>query len=143
MIEQQKKKFKEVLEKTEEIKNFHEENIKELKDILDFMDKDLAVKESDNVDTIILKKYIEYGSMKEVQKYINDLGYRIKTDSYVGSRKYTIEDISQVVYPYQRYEDEEQRVINADEEFKEMAKKIHLYIYNSSYGKLRVKEFNK
>lgn len=141
MIEHQKNKFREVLKKTEAIKNLYEENVKELKDILDYMNKDISIKESDNVETIILKKYIEYGSIKNVCEFINDKGYRVTTK--YSNRKYTNEDVSKIIYPYQSYEDEEEIVINADEELKEIVKKIHLYIFNGSYGRLKVKEFNK
>lgn len=143
MLEHQKQKFGKLLEDTEKIRDFYNNSISEIKTILEYMDRDISIKEDDNIDTIILKKYIEYGNMKDVQKCINDLGYRIQTDSYIGSRKYTTEDISQTIYPYKRYEDDEQKVVNADEELKEVVKKIHIYMYNSSYGKLKVKEFNK
>lgn len=138
MIEYQKEKFKEVLEKTEAYKKFYEENIKELITIIDYMGRDISIKESDNVETIILKKYIEYGSIKNVCEFINEKGYRITTK--YSDRKYTKDDISQIIYPYKRY-DEEERVINADEELKEVAKKVHIYMACSSYGRLRVKEY--
>lgn len=139
MIEQQKRKFKEILEKTEEIKNFHEENIKELKYILDYMERDISIKESDNIETIILKKYIECGAIKRVCEFLNDNGYRLITKDY--NRKYTTDDVSQVIFPYKHNEDDEEKVINADEELKDVVKRMHLYIFNSSYGRLKVKEF--
>ncbi|EES48696.1 hypothetical protein NE172_08965 [Clostridium botulinum] len=142
MLEHQIKKFQNLLEKTEEARDWYNKNIEEIKQILEYIKNDISVKAEDNIDTIILKKYIEYGNMKDVQKYIDDLGYRIKTESYIGSRKYTAEDISQVVYPYEKG-DEKPREVNADEMLKEVVKKMHLYIFNSSYGKLKVREFNK
>lgn len=141
MMEHQKEKFKEVLEKTEEIKNFYDENIKELKSILDYMERDISIKESDNIETIILKKYIEYGAIKRVCDFLNDNGYRLITKDY--NRKYKADDVSQIIYPYKRHEDDEEKVINADEDLKEVVKKMHLYIFNSSYGRLKVKELNK
>jgi hypothetical protein len=140
-MEQQKKKFKEVLQKTEDIKNFYEENVKELQYILDYMGKDISIKESDNIETMILKKYIEYGAIKRVCDFLNDKGYRLITKDY--NRKYTADDVSQIIYPYKRHEDDEEKFINADEELKEVVKKMHLYIFDSSYGRLKVKELNK
>lgn len=140
-MDYQRKKFEEVLKKTTEVRDFYENSIKELNSILDYMDKHVEILETDNVDTIILKKYIEYGSIKRVCEFINEKGYRIATN--YSNRKYTTEDISQTIYPYKRNEDGEERIIDADEDLKEVVKSMHLYIFGSSYGKLRVKEFNK
>lgn len=143
MMEHQRNKFKKLLEETQEVVDFYNKSIEDIKNILEYMDGDIQINEDDTIDTIILKKYMEYGNMKDVQKYINDSGYKVKTDSYIGSRKYTLDDISQTVYPYARLESQELKKVNADEELKEIVKKMHLYIFNSSYGRLRVKEFKK
>lgn len=143
MLEKQKTRFKKVLEQTEEIKNFYEKNVNEIKKVLDYFEKDISIKDSDSKDTIILKKYIECGSMKKVCEFMNEEGHRITTK--YSERKYTTEDISQTIYPYKRNgeEDKEERVINATEELKEVALIIHWYLYYSSYGKLKVCRFDR
>lgn len=50
-----------------------------------------------NFETIVFKKYIELSEVKEVTKYINDNGYRVKTGTHVGERKYIHNDISDIL----------------------------------------------
>lgn len=91
------------------------------------MERDISIKESDNIETIILKKYIEFGAIKRVCEFLNDNGYRFITKDY--NRKYTTDDVSQIIFPYKH---------NEDEELKDVVKRMHLYIFNSSYGRLKV-----
>lgn len=67
--------------------------IKNFTDILE----ECEVLESDSIETIIFKKYIELNELTKVADYINDKGYRIKTSSYIGERKYISNDISEVI----------------------------------------------
>lgn len=138
MIEEQKNRFQEVLKKTEEIVEGHQKNVQALKELLAYMEGDIAVKENDSVHTVILKKYMELGAIKKVQEFINESGYRIKTKA--GERKYTATDISKVIFPYKENEDDEEPVIDADEELQSAVKFMHVYISSMGYGKLRVRE---
>lgn len=51
----------------------------------------------DAVETGIVKMYLLCGEVKEVTDYINNQGYRIKTSSHIGERKYTTNDITNIV----------------------------------------------
>lgn len=51
----------------------------------------------DTVETTIVKKYLECGEVKAVTEYINNKGYRIKTSSHIGERRYTTNDITNVI----------------------------------------------
>jgi hypothetical protein len=67
--------------------------VKKLTDIFE----DCEVQPDDTLETIIFKKYIELGNVAKVAEYINDQGYRIKTDSNIGQKKYIHNDISDVL----------------------------------------------
>lgn len=45
----------------------------------------------------VCKTYIETGRLKDVTAWVNESGYRIES-SYVGSRKYNINDISNFIF---------------------------------------------
>lgn len=68
-----------------------------VKDIEAIDKSKLEVKENDKAEVIIIKKYIELQSKKAVTQYINDSGYRIKTKSTKGERKYVEDDIRAVL----------------------------------------------
>lgn len=51
----------------------------------------------DTVETGIVKMYLLCGEVKEVTDYINNQGYRVKTTSHIGERKYTTNDITSIV----------------------------------------------
>ncbi len=72
------------------------------------------IKEDDNFETIVFKKYLELESVRAVANYINELGYRVKTDSYIGERKYIGTDITKIILSD----------IDIDQELKEVVKLI-------------------
>ncbi|WP_297429288.1 hypothetical protein [Clostridium sp.] len=51
----------------------------------------------DSLETIIFKKYLELGDLVKVTAYINNQGYRIKTGSYKGERKFISNDIADII----------------------------------------------
>lgn len=57
----------------------------------------LEVNEKDSLEDIVIKKYIEIQNKKEVAKYLNDRGFRIKTKSRNGERQYTSKDVNEIL----------------------------------------------
>lgn len=57
----------------------------------------VKIRKNDTLETKIVKAYIQLQNVNKVAEFINDLGYRIKTDSRIGSRKYRSNDISNVL----------------------------------------------
>lgn len=56
-----------------------------------------TIQPTDSLQTIVCKKYIELSDVIKVATYINNEGYRIKTNSYKRERKYTTNDITAIV----------------------------------------------
>ncbi|RII32839.1 hypothetical protein D2A34_21825 [Clostridium chromiireducens] len=52
---------------------------------------------NDSLETIVFKKYLEFGDLVKVTSYINNQGYRIKTSSYKGERKFITNDIADII----------------------------------------------
>lgn len=93
-IENKINKYKELQEKeTQKYKG----KMKGYKEIIETLEKYSEIEDTDSFETIIFKKYLELENVQSVAKYINDLGYRIKTDSYVGERKYIGTDITEIL----------------------------------------------
>lgn len=57
----------------------------------------LEMNEKDSLEDIVIKKYIEIQNKKEVAKYLNDRGFRIKTKSRNGERQYTSKDVNEIL----------------------------------------------
>ena len=89
MLEYRKSKYQKIRDKVELKMN-------ELDMILRVIEH-CEVKENDNLETIVLKKYIEFENTLDVADSISKLGYRMKTDSHIGSRKYTSREISNIL----------------------------------------------
>ena len=87
--------------KYEELKqSIYEKYIKETKrvdKIIKVISENIEIKDNDSFETIIFKKYLEVENVTKVAQYINDLGYRVKTNSYVGERKYIGTDITKIL----------------------------------------------
>lgn len=93
-LKNKKVKYKQLQSKiTEKYNN----EMKRIEKILDVIEKNSEVNKSDSFEAIIFKKYLEFENVTTVAKYINDLGYRIKTDSYIGERKYKGTDITEIL----------------------------------------------
>lgn len=55
------------------------------------------VDEEDSLETKVFKLYMQLDNTTKVALSINDLGYRLKTDSHIGERKYTSNDITFII----------------------------------------------
>ena len=82
------------------------------------------IKDTDSFETIIFKKYLELENVQSVAKYINDLGKRVKTDSYVGERKYIGTDITEILIKDVDVEPKLKNVVQnlQDKNYREMLK---------------------
>lgn len=84
-------------DKYKKLKNKMQEKINILDKIIKVIDENKEISETDNFETIVFKKYLEFENVTKVAKYINELGYRIKTNSYIGERKYIGTDITNII----------------------------------------------
>ena len=98
----------------EKIIKKHNEKIQKIEKIINILENKSQIKEDDNFETIVFKKYLELESVRAVANYINELGYRVKTDSYIGERKYIGTDITKIILSD----------IEIDKELKEVVKLI-------------------
>ena len=81
----------------EKIIKKHNEKIQKIEKIINILENKSQIKEDDNFENIVFKKYLELESVRAVANYINELGYRVKTDSYIGERKYIGTDITKII----------------------------------------------
>ncbi len=98
----------------EKIIKKHNEKIQKIEKIINILENKSQIKEDDNFETIVFKKYLELESVRAVANYINELGYRVKTNSYIGERKYIGTDITKIILSD----------IEIDKELKEVAKLV-------------------
>ena len=120
MINYNLKKKKERYELTKEnLTEKYNMQIKVIDRILYVINTKSEIKEDDKFETIVFKKYLELENVSSVAKYVNDLGYRIKTDSYVGERKYMGTDITEILMSD----------VNIDEDIKEVVQ----YLQDKNY----------
>ena len=98
----------------EKIIKKHNEKIQKIEKIINILENKSQIKEDDNFETIVFKKYFELESVRAVANYINELGYRVKTNSYIGERKYIGTDITKIILSD----------IEIDKELKEVAKLV-------------------
>lgn len=98
----------------EKITKKYNEKIQKIEKTINILENKSQIKEDDNFETIVFKKYLELESVRAVANYINELGYRVKTDSYIGERKYIGTDITKIILSD----------IEIDQELKEVVKLI-------------------
>lgn len=98
----------------EKIIKKHNKKIQKIEKIINILENKSQIKEDDNFETIVFKKYLELESVRAVANYINELGYRVKTNSYIGERKYIGTDITKIILSD----------IEIDKELKEVAKLV-------------------
>ncbi len=55
------------------------------------------INEHDDIDTIVFKLYMQLDNVSKVAKVVNELGFRIITNSYIGERKYNSNDITSII----------------------------------------------
>lgn len=92
-----KSKIKGYRKLEEKIIKKHNEKIQKIEKIINILENKSQIKEDDNFETIVFKKYLELESVRAVANYINELGYRVKTNSYIGERKYIGTDITKII----------------------------------------------
>lgn len=114
MSEVIKSKIKGYRKLEEKIIKKHNEKIQKIEKIINILENKSQIKEDDNFETIVFKKYLELESVRAVANYINELGYRVKTNSYIGERKYIGTDITKIILSD----------IEIDKELKEVVKLI-------------------
>ena len=98
----------------EKIIKKHNEKIQKIEKIINILENKSQIQEDDNFETIVFKKYLELESVRAVANYINELGYRVKTNSYIGERKYIGTDITKIILSD----------LDIDKELKEVVKLI-------------------
>lgn len=79
------------------VKDKYKSDMKSIKSIIEVIENNSEILDGDSLETIVFKKYLEVENVKKVADHINLLGYRIKTESYIGERKYTSNDISRII----------------------------------------------
>lgn len=92
-IEKRLNEFMEIKNKIIEGNNRRLETINKYIEVL----KKCDLKESDNLETKIFKLYILLNSTQKVANYLNSLGYRIETDTFIGVRKFISTDITDTI----------------------------------------------
>ena len=75
----------------------YKEEMSILNMIIDTIEKYSEIKDNDSFETIVFKKYLEFENVSDVAKFLNDKGYRVKTKSYIGQRKYIGTDITEIL----------------------------------------------
>ena len=114
MNEVLKNKINEYRKLEEKITKKYNEKIQKIEKTINILENKSQIKEDDNFETIVFKKYLELESVRAVANYINELGYRVKTDSYIAERKYIGTDITKIILSD----------IEIDKELKEVVKLI-------------------
>lgn len=115
-LKDKKEKYEKLQKKLTQ--KYNDEMIR-IKKIIKVIDESSEIEKNDNFETIVFKKYLETENVSNVAKYINDLGYRIKTDSYIGERKYKSTDITEILM----------KDVDVNKELKEIVK----YLQNKNY----------
>lgn len=96
----------------QKLTNKYNEKMRIINKILNAINTKSELKECDDFETIVFKKYLEVENVSHVAKYVNDLGYRVKTNTNIGERKYNGTDITEILISD----------VNIDEELKEVVK---------------------
>ncbi|MEG1287649.1 MAG: hypothetical protein RSD13_06305 [Clostridium sp.] len=115
---------------TDKLSEIHNNNSIELNLLSEFIKKSKECDYEDFIEYKIVYAYINIGSISRTKDYINELGYRIKSNGKTGERKYSTNDISEIINNEYK---------GANEKIKElynMAKILYVYSSNSNYGKL-------
>lgn len=107
-----KAKYEELARK---ITSKYRKDMKDIKGIIELIENNGEVNENDTLETIVFKKYLELENVKNVADCINSLGYMIKTQSYIGKRKYTSNDISEIIISD----------VDIEKELKDTVKELH------------------
>ena len=104
----------------------HKRKMEEIEKILDTIDKYSEIKKDDSFENIVFKKYLQLENVKSVAKYLNDEGYRIKTYSYKGERKYIGTDVTRIIL---------NKYAKVDDQLKDVVRLIQKRNYESTLKK--------
>lgn len=104
----------------------HKRKMEEIEKILDTIDKYSEIKKDDSFENIVFKKYLQLENVKNVAKYLNDEGYRIKTYSYKGERKYIGTDVTRIIL---------NKYAKVDDQLKDVVRLIQKRNYESTLKK--------
>ena len=113
-------KQKEILqEETIKIEN----NIKNIENAQKYIVEN-KIKDSDPLETIILKVYLKLNSVKKAADFINEAGHRIQTSTtrIIKERKYISTDISNIIMS---------ETLEVDKELQNLAKIIYIMNYDT------------
>lgn len=78
----------------------HQEKLNIIQKKIDKLRKIMAhqkIKGHEEINTLVFKKYIELNDVTNTTAYINECGYRIPTNTYIGERKYKTNDITAIL----------------------------------------------
>lgn len=87
---------RELLEKKAKYRTIAAKFSQRINKLVNVLDK-CIIDQDDSLETIVFKKYLELGDLVKVATYINNQGYRIKTGSYKGKRKFISNDIADIM----------------------------------------------
>lgn len=118
LLEYKKQKYENLKDK---LTVKYNKNIRNINKIIKAIQNNSQINENDTFETIVFKKYLELENVTNVAKYINDLGYRVKTDSYIGERKYIGKDITDILISN----------VAIDHELKEVVRELQDKNYNA------------
>ncbi len=116
-----------LLNAKEKITKEFECKVKTLDRYIDVLEKSIICEE-DSIENIAFKLYLQLDNVSKVAKIINGLGFRLDTNSYVGKRKYTSNDITAII-------------TNKDATVEEDLKEVVQEIQKMNYGKVSKRWF--
>ncbi|HBF8940467.1 TPA: hypothetical protein KO175_004485, partial [Clostridioides difficile] len=71
-------------------------NINKIDSYLKILEESI-IDESDHVELVVFKLYLQLENVVKVTETVNDLGFRIKTNTYARERKYSTNDITSII----------------------------------------------
>ncbi|HBG5129743.1 TPA: hypothetical protein KQF77_003587 [Clostridioides difficile] len=91
-----KKKQEKLLKLKKKVKKNYDSNINKIDSYLKILEKSI-IDESDHVELVVFKLYLQLENVVKVTETVNDLGFRIKTNTYARERKYSTNDITSII----------------------------------------------
>ena len=91
-----KKKQEKLLKLKKKIKKNYDSNINKIDSYLKILEESI-IDESDHVELVVFKLYLQLENVVKVTETVNDLGFRIKTNTYARERKYSTNDITSII----------------------------------------------
>ncbi|HFL3523733.1 TPA: hypothetical protein ACG3Q9_003316 [Clostridioides difficile] len=91
-----RKKQEKLLKLKKKVKKNYDSKINKLELYLKVLEESV-IDESDHVELVTFKLYLQLENVVKVTRTINDLGFRIKTSTYSKERRYTTNDITSII----------------------------------------------